>query len=944
MVTRKFFSYIFCAILCLSLLGLPIMSTPQPPSWTGKTGTQYLKLVSSPYTIENIRGYDRVKMEGFYTRGLPGAPELPQKTYDVELSIDAQLETVKMEILSATSEILPGEYEIAPAPLPATGSLSSSDGGTTVQGKNTAIYGKDEFYPSTPVEISRVYQERNRKVVRIQFTPLQYNPVTKKLQLTREVRIGISWNKGLSMALGAPPPGWTGYAIITTNAILSGSSSLGSFVTYLQARGFTVTIITETQYGPPTGQQRAINIRSWLASNYVSLQLQYALLIGDPDPDDPANAGDSFGDVPMMMCWPNPGSAADQTPTDYFYSDLTGNWDSDGDGFYGEFGQDAVDFGPEVYVGRVPVYGSDYATLDSILNKFINYNGANQSIMLPMAISNYQDEHNQGNSCSDGDIRTDGLDLPQYVIVNIAGPNGWSDYVMYERSGFTGRGHDPVPVTAYGYDGPLTNANVVGQWSNDYGIVFWWGHGNQTGAYRKYWGDAADDGDNVVEDWFCGASGDELSTPAFFTSGDTGAVIDADTFAYLCSCLNGYPENPNNLGYALLKRGAICTVSASRISWYAVATWSNWGIIDNAGIGYEYADHLVNSGESAGKALYDGKNALGNPWGWVGWMNLFDFNLYGDPSLTLAAPVIPSALVSSISAAPPTVSSGQQITVTMNVQNTGGTQANGVTPSALTVNTAGTASAALVSGPIPASANIPAAGSQNYIWVYTANSGASNGTLSFTGNASGIDSGTGTPVSSPVTTSNTVTVQGVCTAPSLLSPANNSTVSSQPVAFSWIGTAASYTLQVSDSGYFNTANTFTYPGIVATAFVLPQNLPSGTWYWRVRSEGACSGQYSAIWRFTIQGGSGANLTLSYAKQGSVIILTAYLTNSAGRPLSGCNIAFYQDNIYLTSVTTNRYGYATLRITPARGPHSAYAVYRGSPYNTGATSNTVFYIV
>ena len=119
----------------------------------------------------------------------------------------------------------------------------------------------------------------------------------------------------------------------------------------------------------------------------------------------------------------------------------------------------------------------------------------------------------------------------------------------------------------------------------------------------------------------------------------------------------------------------------------------------------------------------------------------------------------PAALSSSISVAPGQVSSGQQVTVTMNVQNTGGTQANNVTPSALTVNTTGTASATLLSGPNPASANIPASGSQNFTWTYIANSGANGGTISFTGNASGTDAGTGNPVSSSVTTSNAVAVQ-----------------------------------------------------------------------------------------------------------------------------------------------------------------------------------------
>jgi hypothetical protein len=39
-----------------------------------------------------------------------------------------------------------------------------------------------------------------------------------------------------------------------------------------------------------------------------------------------------------------------------------------------------VDFTAEVYVGRIPVYGTNYATLDSILQKIINYETASGDI------------------------------------------------------------------------------------------------------------------------------------------------------------------------------------------------------------------------------------------------------------------------------------------------------------------------------------------------------------------------------------------------------------------------------------------------------------------------------------------------------------------------------------------------------------------------------------
>jgi uncharacterized protein YpmB len=124
------------------------------------------------------------------------------------------------------------------------------------------------------------------------------------------------------------------YVIVTTNSVITNLSNnipnLDDFVQYLESnQGHRVTIITEDEYGQAEGQQRAINIRNWLVDNYQGLGIRYVLLIGNPDPDDPTNATDSYGDIPMLMCWPLKDIEPDfeGCPTDHFYADLTGNWE-----------------------------------------------------------------------------------------------------------------------------------------------------------------------------------------------------------------------------------------------------------------------------------------------------------------------------------------------------------------------------------------------------------------------------------------------------------------------------------------------------------------------------------------------------------------------------------------------------------------------------------------
>ena len=129
------------------------------------------------------------------------------------------------------------------------------------------------------------------------------------------------------------------YVIITTNDIVDNSEYLNFFIKMKENNGHTVKIVTESEFGGLTGQypnDRADKIRKWLQDNYVSLGIDYVLLIGDPDPDNFKESGDSVGDIPMKMCYPRYFRVKDGAPTDLYYSDLDSEWDLDGDGFYHE--------------------------------------------------------------------------------------------------------------------------------------------------------------------------------------------------------------------------------------------------------------------------------------------------------------------------------------------------------------------------------------------------------------------------------------------------------------------------------------------------------------------------------------------------------------------------------------------------------------------------------
>ncbi|MFX1297243.1 MAG: C25 family cysteine peptidase [Promethearchaeota archaeon] len=586
--------------------------------------------------------------------GIAGAPQIPIRYYKILLPPNTDPYSVKIDIIQDTPIYIDGEYTYQPGPFPA---ISINDDMIISHSEDVSnVYKEDAFWPNDIIQSFSISQMRDAVITEFSFYPYQYNPITKRLVEHRDVKISINWDKGnkekvdpltekflsdlgmniynlveilplYSQGSSNEIPNST-YVIITTENTESNSEKLDDFVRYKQASGFNVKIITEDEYGSAIGRQRVLNIRNWLQNNYQSDNIEYVLLIGNPDPDDEENGFDSVGDIPMLMCWPRYGSSTYRnSPTDYIYADLTGNWNLDGDNFYGEFNGDrgigGVDFAPEVYVGRIPVYNSNYTALDiilqSIIDHHINAGAEKNKIIIPMAISNYENEDYSGWD------RTDGLDCPEDVYNNILNPIGMTDTVMYERSGI-----DPVPISAFHYAMPLNRTNFISEFNQGYGAVFWWGHGSSTGAFRMYW--SSDDGDGVPES-------SEMTWTTFLNSNDMPQLDnDQPAFFYQSSCTNGEPENSNNLGYALLKRGAaVSTVSASRVSWYLIGNWNytQWwdAYADNTGIGYYYMENLLKNNMSAGEALYTAKSSGGSGLYSGSWMNKMDFNLYGDPQL-----------------------------------------------------------------------------------------------------------------------------------------------------------------------------------------------------------------------------------------------------------------------------------------------------------------------
>jgi hypothetical protein len=598
-------------------------------------GDQVIPLTAPGYKIElGQDGFHKIVIDGFYSYGLPGYPDVPCKVYRIAVPPQTDLRSIKVGFDETGISSL-GSFEIRELPPMA----AWRDGQLIVEPKAN-VYSSNAFYPEKTIEVLGTSQMRKWRMVNIQYNPFRYNPVTKELKLVSRVTLSVQYTSpGKSIVSDdeladgvmeeraqrkifnyseskdwyvpslppAKPSVIYNYVIITTSQIQTASTKLADFVNYLKGKGYSPLIVTEANFGGLTGQApngTAEKIRQWLINNYLTYSIEHVLLVGNPDP--------SASNIPMKMCWPRHGSGSDEeSPTDYFYADLTGNWDLDADGYFGEYSGDkgtgGVDFDNEVYVGRIPVYTQGIGSLDSVLTKVMSYGNSTNTVwrknaLLPMSYS---------------DASTDGAYLGEAMKTDYLTPAGISSWTMYMKGGLCAAANSSFACSQELLDG----ATKLRWMDYPYGLVLWWGHGSATSAMLGYsacgWG-------------------------TILSSTDTTSLNDTyPSFVYQNSCTNGYPESSSNLGTALLYKGAIATVSASRVSWYAVTSWSTSlkYYCDNASIGYFYGKELVSNSKKAAVALFDVKSDMGihaySNWGGASWMNLFDFNLYGNPTTAL---------------------------------------------------------------------------------------------------------------------------------------------------------------------------------------------------------------------------------------------------------------------------------------------------------------------
>jgi len=305
---------------------------------------------------------------------IDGAPEIPFKIIRLALPANTKISSVTSNGSRISSIAHNVDYAWNEGEM-----KTDIDASYNPAPKNEDIYNSSDIYPGKYVELLNHGVMGTQHLASFAVYPVQYRPINGELIMVGEIDIEIHLDANIlpqsgdspealyvvshmvnnpdEMSNPTPSPAFGGgtipggtilgigaeYLIITSGEL---APAFYPFAVWKNQKGLlTEIVLIEDVLARYSGEDDAARLREYLKEAHLA-GAQWVLLGGDEDiiPIRYAYPG-NVNTIPALK---------NQQISDLYFADLTGNWDVDGDGVYGEYVQDQPDIYPEVYVGRVP--------------------------------------------------------------------------------------------------------------------------------------------------------------------------------------------------------------------------------------------------------------------------------------------------------------------------------------------------------------------------------------------------------------------------------------------------------------------------------------------------------------------------------------------------------------------------------------------------------------
>jgi hypothetical protein len=149
----------------------------------------------------------QAQAEGFVQSAEVGRPQLPVKVVLLGVPPDAEL---ALDVISSPARTIAGGITLcaARAPQPEAAGDQPQTYAEAVPALDPAVYGVDAFYPAETVRLIDLGFMRSQRIVRLEFYPVQFNPVTRELRVNDHVNMTLRYDQrpnGAQTAASAGP-------------------------------------------------------------------------------------------------------------------------------------------------------------------------------------------------------------------------------------------------------------------------------------------------------------------------------------------------------------------------------------------------------------------------------------------------------------------------------------------------------------------------------------------------------------------------------------------------------------------------------------------------------------------------------------------------------------------------------------------------------------------
>jgi len=376
----------FLLLVVASSLTTPVFSTDSKSDENIRFTVEFS---ASDLQVTSVEEFQRISLPACDFSDQVGAPEVPVRTVHVALPQGAQLR--KWSVQNQCWLPFPGQFNLIPVQPPQILSASASE--ELIFKSYSGIQLDGQAYPKDVAKFVGQGMIDGLPIAEFLIYPIRYWPgdpgkieicVRVDLQLELDLSAALAGDSvspgtiaqrqkdltvnpekvsarppSLTRRTGDLPPASAEYLIVTPYQFASTFQPLADWKTQKGVPARVVTIGEIQGFGFPGDIQA--QIREFIRCAAEEWGVMWVLLGGDTQyvPERRAYA---------MDC--EKGVGPNSIPCDLYYADLDGNWNADGDGTYGEIGDD-VDLYSDIFVGRAPV--NNLSEAQTFVRKVLEY-------------------------------------------------------------------------------------------------------------------------------------------------------------------------------------------------------------------------------------------------------------------------------------------------------------------------------------------------------------------------------------------------------------------------------------------------------------------------------------------------------------------------------------------------------------------------------------------